>query len=432
MAAVQREGLRETVSREGGLRLMCGVFHFRLAFFVDVAAVVVAVASGPARRTLPSLGCLALVPIKLYHLVLPSPSELTRSQEVYRTSSTNASDVIRRSARLADCLSASCALHARAIVRAVVDASRTSGTAGTAGSSDTSMVKLAGGERRFVGVLKLLWVTAHNRQVMLAGSSSQEHQQSPMEELQGVLKAMLKSTVVSSALSQEIALSLTRDAATTTPVAKPVKKEFESQHPYPSRANSKTKIHLPGATRLHIAFDPMCHTEANYDWLGFFRTEECNSSDIIARVSGPPGVNWQDIDVPGDTVWLQFQSDGSNCEWGYKFTVTGLTGDLGGDSMLVSDAKVLEGSPLFGVWVLGFLVEVGHPLAFSQDVIDALVTFLLSVGGVAVGWHLAGWLGGWLGGWLAGRHWQLSCSCGAWGGVVTVLRLFVCCEKACG
>ena len=50
------------------------------------------------------------------------------------------------------------------------------------------MVKLAGGKRRCVGVLKLLWVTAHNRQVMLAGSS-QEQQRSPMEELQGVFKS---------------------------------------------------------------------------------------------------------------------------------------------------------------------------------------------------------------------------------------------------
>jgi len=94
--------------------------------------------------------------------------------------------------------------------------------------------------------------------------------------------------------------------------------QFESTHPYENNLDKTGEIRIPGAKKLIFTFDPQCKSENNYDYLQF-----CKDSNYQQEIKKHTGTTWPNFEVDGDTVYWKFHSDGSNNDWGYKFTVIG-------------------------------------------------------------------------------------------------------------
>ncbi|CAB4018648.1 zinc finger ZZ-type and EF-hand domain-containing 1-like [Paramuricea clavata] len=97
----------------------------------------------------------------------------------------------------------------------------------------------------------------------------------------------------------------------------------ETEHPYKNDIHKEDKVHIPGAATLTIKFDSRCSSEDGCDTLILSTSQ--NYSEHRHEFSGQSG--WIDFEIPGDTLYFVFQSDSTNTDWGWKFTVTG--GQLG-------------------------------------------------------------------------------------------------------
>lgn len=114
---------------------------------------------------------------------------------------------------------------------------------------------------------------------------------------------------------------------------------IESAHPYDNNMDVDQVITIPGASSLHIAFDPACHTESGCDPLRFY--EQSGRVGELRNISGQGESIWTPFDVQGDTVHSYFHSDGSVVYWGYKFDVTPVSG-----------TKAVVESPDTSLWLL--------------------------------------------------------------------------------
>ena len=114
---------------------------------------------------------------------------------------------------------------------------------------------------------------------------------------------------------------------------------IESKHPYDNSQDIDDVIQIPGAKRLKIEFDPQCYTESNCDTLRFY--ENSGRTGELKCFSGQGESNWQSFEVPGDTVYTYFHSDGSVNYWGYKFTVTPTNASKSAETEELIDSKVL-------------------------------------------------------------------------------------------
>ncbi len=107
---------------------------------------------------------------------------------------------------------------------------------------------------------------------------------------------------------------------------------FESPHPYPDNSDVVHKISLPGAIRLEIAFDELSRTESGCDFVRFHLPDgkQVGDDKYTGRNSS---AHWAGIGpipklaVEGSEVEARFHSDGSQNDWGYKFTVVGFLAD---------------------------------------------------------------------------------------------------------
>lgn len=90
---------------------------------------------------------------------------------------------------------------------------------------------------------------------------------------------------------------------------------MESPHPYRDNTDETYEITIPDATELIITFDPESKTEANYDYLRFFKDSTQTSFWGQEKYSGTswPGVNGVDpLRIAASSCLLQFHTDGSN------------------------------------------------------------------------------------------------------------------------
>jgi len=103
--------------------------------------------------------------------------------------------------------------------------------------------------------------------------------------------------------------------------------EFESAHPYSDNSEIYTEIKMPGAKNITIEFDRRTRTEASSDYVRFYKDDTHSAyygADMYhGRDSSQhwPGLNnVPPLVIPADSCVLYFHSDGSNNDWGYKFT----------------------------------------------------------------------------------------------------------------
>eukprot|EP00931_Biecheleriopsis_adriatica_P036441 TRINITY_DN20995_c0_g1_i4.p1 TRINITY_DN20995_c0_g1~~TRINITY_DN20995_c0_g1_i4.p1 ORF type:complete len:4051 (+),score=916.23 TRINITY_DN20995_c0_g1_i4:977-12154(+) len=101
---------------------------------------------------------------------------------------------------------------------------------------------------------------------------------------------------------------------------------FESAHGYEHCASSWFEVKVPGARMLQVSFDPRCATEEGCDKLFFLKTRDESLDDGIQTdycFTGREGHScWKDFEYEGESFWCYFCSDGSESDWGYRFTVT--------------------------------------------------------------------------------------------------------------
>ncbi|OQS03916.1 HECT E3 ubiquitin ligase, partial [Thraustotheca clavata] len=104
---------------------------------------------------------------------------------------------------------------------------------------------------------------------------------------------------------------------------------FESDHEYRNDMHEMTEVHLDGATSIKITFDDRSRTEYNYDYLVFYTDKSCTTYHGEEKYSGrDTSYNWPGVGgnpplvIHSDRCFVLFHTDGSNTDWGYKFTAT--------------------------------------------------------------------------------------------------------------
>ena len=119
---------------------------------------------------------------------------------------------------------------------------------------------------------------------------------------------------------------------TSVPVATTVTEtvEAESEHNYAPNLNVRTQYEFKNATSIKVSMDPRCRTESGCDWLCFQSAD--GTEDYSPKYSGTNASDWPGAAPngvapfclpPGVTAFsTMWHSDGSNEDWGYKFTLT--------------------------------------------------------------------------------------------------------------
>jgi hypothetical protein len=138
---------------------------------------------------------------------------------------------------------------------------------------------------------------------------------------------------LSEPLVQMFSMLAAIDASDKRPVHKPrvvetdEVKEFESDHPYLDNTNSFEEITFPGAKQIEIEFDRRTRTEPNCDYVKFYKDsahgDYWGDEKYHGRDSNQswPGLGGKpNLIIPAESFVLHFKTDGSNNDWGYKFT----------------------------------------------------------------------------------------------------------------
>ena len=87
---------------------------------------------------------------------------------------------------------------------------------------------------------------------------------------------------------------------------------FDSAHPYSDRINQTWNITMPGFSRIAVHFKNIS-LEEDFDILYV----KNSSGDVIGKYTGSLNDVWSES-VKGDTIYLQFVSDGSITDWGFS------------------------------------------------------------------------------------------------------------------
>jgi hypothetical protein len=130
----------------------------------------------------------------------------------------------------------------------------------------------------------------------------------------------------------------------------------ESEHHYRSNTNLEDKVRIPGSAGLAIRFDPRCQTEPVCDRLVFATSSDYTSNYHCFH--GPGVNNWEDFELPGDTLYYKFTSDATNNDWGWRFTVIGgrcKRYEIGHhvlSTLLTRDIEFARSLPLREIWTL--------------------------------------------------------------------------------
>ncbi|XP_068674922.1 zinc finger ZZ-type and EF-hand domain-containing protein 1-like [Montipora foliosa] len=161
----------------------------------------------------------------------------------------------------------------------------------------------------------------------------------------------------------------------------------ESPHNYPNDHVDKGKVRIPGAATLFVKFDSRCATEDGCDEL---RISSSPDYEQNRHVFSGPNSRWNDIEIPGDTLYYIFTTDSSTNDWGWKFVVTG--GQLGRfktgftvlNAMLSLDNNIARSLPLKNLWVWLVSVACGQTGQQRLMATGLLLRLLLVVSGQAL------------------------------------------------
>ena len=91
--------------------------------------------------------------------------------------------------------------------------------------------------------------------------------------------------------------------------------QMESPHDYPDSCTDVWLYTSPGAQKLYVTFDERTCMEDGFDYLYIYD----GNGQQVGKYTGTE-LAGTTVTVPGDTVKIQINSDGSGSEWGFKVT----------------------------------------------------------------------------------------------------------------
>jgi hypothetical protein len=156
----------------------------------------------------------------------------------------------------------------------------------------------------------------------------------------------------------------------------------ESDHDYHPNEDWVFRLSIPGASRMKLKFDSRCKMENSRDYLQF-HGERDQLGNLARRLHseeklcGQYPTGFPDLFLPGDNVWLKFQSDGSQEFWGFRFTLSAEGGCGGGAAavpfpaalkLLVAIANALADDERHSVQLMGSSVLLS--VAATQPLSD--------------------------------------------------------------
>jgi hypothetical protein len=114
-------------------------------------------------------------------------------------------------------------------------------------------------------------------------------------------------------------------------VIKTITQVYESAHPYLANHDEIIECSFPGALKITIVFDPETRVENNYDWVKFWkdRAKTATWHPSVDKYTGRNGSeNWPGqgdrppLVIEGNEFFVEWHTDSSNEDWGWKFTAT--------------------------------------------------------------------------------------------------------------
>jgi hypothetical protein len=147
-----------------------------------------------------------------------------------------------------------------------------------------------------------------------AGRGDMSMAQAVVASLAAANSAPSSSSILTSLLKYRQLITSTCNSITPSTQSK----TFESDHPYDHNLNIDFSVSFPGARSIDIVFDPKCRTESSCDYLRFWQGSQQVGQDKYHGGSS----GWPSLKLQGDSFRVTFFSDGSQNDWGYKFTAT--------------------------------------------------------------------------------------------------------------
>ena len=97
---------------------------------------------------------------------------------------------------------------------------------------------------------------------------------------------------------------------------------IETPHNYPDDFMKEWVLDYKGASSIHLAFDPKCHTEIGNDVLRIY--QDLQGDTVIHTFSGPSSSWPESFDIPCSQARAVFTSDASVNYWGVKCEVSAI------------------------------------------------------------------------------------------------------------
>jgi len=125
----------------------------------------------------------------------------------------------------------------------------------------------------------------------------------------------------------------------------PAKKEkvFESKHPYDNNTKQTFEVSFRGAVKLTIEFDPQSRTETGCDYLVLYKDRSKRERWGLDKYSGReqwPGCGGRPpLEIPANSFVVYWYTDGSNNDWGWRFTVTATMAQIDASTAPVSQLE---------------------------------------------------------------------------------------------
>jgi hypothetical protein len=150
--------------------------------------------------------------------------------------------------------------------------------------------------------------------------------------LQYISPNMIQSIKQLSYLFNDIKLKLPLKRASNAILTstRTIKQVYESDHPYKPNERKTFEINLPGSNKMTFTFDPQCRCETNCDYVRIWKdsSKESTWHPHLDKLTGRgssmmwPGVEDQPpLEIDGSSAFVEFYSDGSDEDWGWKFEV---------------------------------------------------------------------------------------------------------------
>lgn len=151
-------------------------------------------------------------------------------------------------------------------------------------------------------------------------------------------------------------------------------KIVESAHPYPDTVDQYWPVHIPGASKIRVTFDPLCDIDQSTGFVRFYKNARCNEYWGDEKYSGKyhdpernfPGAQSQryrgrrnsgaglagttanSVEIPSDRFLVYFHNESASNGWGFRLLAVPqfpASGDGGSNGLSLNPYPLYFGEP---------------------------------------------------------------------------------------